>query len=383
MLGYALWASAGLTRPDVASQIVLSVHANAAPFVSAIMAQGYGPEPVNEKVEWGKQSLSARTSTIDTAGYVAATTVISLASAAGMYPDCIVRFTATGETAFVTAVNYSTNDITVIRGVGSVAAADASVANGATVMNLGPAAGEGSLSPTERDYTPAKHFNYVQTFRKSVKVTGRFQRIGGITQDELPRRREVANKELLIDLDHQLIFGQKNSGATLVSSEGKRTTLMGGIREHIATNVDAIGGTATKARINTFAKMAFNKGADDKLWLCGPTAIETLNTHGEQKLQTVQGDVAVGLRLLRYITPYGVALLAYERNMTGATAGDIISVAIDKIKFRPTKDGKIALKQTLQTPGEDAQKEEWFGEMSTEFGDEEEHAIATGITGAA
>lgn len=383
MLTTAVWASAGLTRPDVARDVILSLHADAAPLAAAALAQGWGANALNEKIEWGKQSLAGRTGAIDTGSYTSGTTVLSLASAAGFYPDCIVRSQATGEQMYCTAVNYSTNDITVIRGVGSVAAQANSVANTVVLENLGPAAGEASLSPTERDYTPAKAFNFLQTFRKSIKVSGRFTRVGGITEDELPRRRMVANKELMIDIDRQLMFGQKNDGATLVSSESKKVTLMGGLREFITTNVDAVAGTATKARLNTFAKLAFSKNGDDKVWFCGPTAVETINTLAENKLQTRQGDVAVGLKITEFLTPYGRALVIYSRQMASPYAGDILSVNLSDIKLRPSNGGQIALKTALEATGEDATKEEWFGEFSVEMGDEENHALATGITGPA
>jgi len=110
----------------------------------------------NPKFEWQEKDLPARWDAVN--GTTGTGTSITVDNGAYFSVNDIVNVVRTGEKMRVTAVNTSTQVLTVVRGVGSTSTA--AVADNDDLQILGNAYAEGSLSGTEKSNELSQPYNY-------------------------------------------------------------------------------------------------------------------------------------------------------------------------------------------------------------------------------
>lgn len=372
----------GLLVPDVADAIILNQLADRYPLYSLLVARGALEQTDAETFSWATNANAVRRNQINSGALNAASTTLTLDSTAPYYPDCLVLSEATNELMHVVSISSATQMV-VIRGVGGTTAADASVADNVWLRNIGPANGENAPVPAARTDAESLVSNTVQTIRTAVEISGRADRVrtfAGRREDE-----QIAMKleEHLQSLEHGIIFGGRSTGYT---ANARRVTLSSGIRRVITTNVDAIGGSMTRARFFQFARLACQRKRDGMIGLCGATALEAIHNIYGGNLRVTTGERAVGLRITEAVTPHGTLTILPHPMLNDGYAGDIIAVDPDVLKLRYTqgaRSGRPNLIRDVQAAGQDGKVHEWFSEMGLEYGGEFQHALATGITGAA
>jgi hypothetical protein len=371
----------GALERDVTREIIFTRMPLETPIYSWLMGSGSTGKATAEKKEWYTEGFAARRTAINNGGaaYDANTTSIVVDAGSTFYPNSLLYAEATGEVMLVTAV--STHTLTVVRGLGSVAAHANSVANDAAVLNIGQASGEGASLYTARITDRVQNVNYVQTIRHSISLSGRLDRVGKLTGDERAQRREKKFREHLQDIEHALIFGQADESSTDANSQ--RVSTMGGFKGAISTNVSNIGGAMSEAEWYAFCAKAFAYGSGEKTLFAGSTLIEAVHTHHKGRVQNPSTSPVAGLTLERVLTPYGALNLVYNRRFsdTLAGAGIVVDAASARLLFS-MKDGETHLNENVQTPGQDAFTDEWFTELTLEWGDEKDHAYIYGVTGA-
>lgn len=373
----------GALDRDVTREIIFTREANETPIYSWLQGMGSVGTLTAEKKEWYTEAFGARRTQINNGGaaYDANTTALVVDDATVFYANTLLYAEATGEVMLVTAVNTGTNTLTVVRGLGNVAAHANSVANNAYVLQIGQASGEGASVYTARITDRVQNVNYVQTIRHTVSLSGRLDRVGKLTGDERAQRRLKKFREHLRDIEHALIFGQPDESSTDANSQ--RVSTMGGFIEAISTNVSNIGGAMSEAEWYAFTAKAFAYGSGEKTLFAGATLLEAIHTHHKGRVQNPSTSPVAGLTIERILTPYGALNLVYNRRFsdTLAGAGIVVDAASARMLFSQ-KDGQTHLNENIQTPGHDAVTDEWFTEGTLEWGDEKDHAYIYGVTGA-
>jgi hypothetical protein len=375
----------GAVTPDVLSTVVRVQAANENPLYAMLLGGNRILKAKAEKVEWyTTQPASRRTQINRPADDYTDLSVTLIVDDGNMFMvgDTVIA-EATGEVMLVTA-KPATHSITVVRGIGSVAAADASVADDAYLMNIGNAHGEGAASPETSAANKVQAFNYLQTFRQAVEISGRQNRVETLTEDERAFQRAESFKEVTRDIEHALIFGARNNALT--DANGKKVTTMGGLREMVTTHVTNQGGTMTKDQFIAWCESVFDTGSAEKALLSGPTLLTTIHAFYDDKVRHNTTVTNVGLRIQSIDTPHGRLNLVPHKGLRGAYAGDGIAVDIENLKLRPTEKeggGRLQLKADTQDKGQDSTREEIFAEHTLDFGAEQNHAQLRGVTGAA
>lgn len=374
-------AFTGPFTPEIARQVIFRQAANLTPIYAAILALGSVRPTAAEEVKWYSDAHGARRTQINNGGsaYTSGTTSIVVDDGSVFFADCLVLCEATGEVMLCTAV--STNTLTVVRGLGSVVAAHAnSVADDAYLRNLGPANGEGASAPTARMSGPSLVSNVVQTFRETIELTGRLQRVATDTEDERARQRMKKFKNQVISMEHAMVWGAKQLTAT--GANGKRVTSMAGLRQAVLTNVTSSIGAMSKDDFDSAVEAAMQQGGGRKVMFCGSTLLRSLHTIYHGKLNTVSSERVVGLQISQVNTPWGPVDLVPHNLFTGTYAGSGLLLDMAELELRPTNGGELQLKPDIQAPGDDSVKDEWFAEHTVTWGNETAHARLEGVTGA-
>lgn len=370
----------GALSPDVLSKIITVQAPDQMPIYAMLVGAGQVRITKSENPKWYASGTAARRTKINGGPYGAGTTALVVDNAGIFAPNDQLVAEATGEIMFVSAVDTGSNTITVKRSMGSVAAASGSVADNADLTNIGNAAGEGADSPESRAVGQTPFENWLQTFRKAVELSGRMTRIETLTEDERGHQRKRKFQELMYDIEHAIVHGAMSNNTT--DANGKRVTTMGGLRESVLTNVTNIGGTMSKAAWNTFCVSVFSYGSNQKVLFGGPTLVQAITDLYDDKVRYVQANSKVGLNVLSVVTPFGELQVVNHRGLAGAFAGDGLAVDIGELSIRHSKDGLPTLKPDTEVKGKDGKRDEFFAELTLEFGSELNHAQIRGVTGA-
>ncbi|WP_115009503.1 DUF5309 family protein [Synechococcus sp. N5] len=375
----------GAISPDVLETVVRVQAANENPIYAMLLGGNRILKAKAEKVEWYTTQPASRRTAINNVAdnYTDVTTTLAVDDGAMFMIGDTVIAEATGEIMLVTA-KPATNSITVSRGIGSVAAADASVEDNAYLMNIGNAHGEGAGSPDTSAAQKVQAYNFLQTFRQAVEISGRMERVETLTEDEKAFQRAEAFKEVTRDIEHALVFGARNN--SLADADGKKVTTMGGLREMVTTHVTNQGGAMTHDEFIGWCESVFDTGSATKTLFAGPSLLTVIHKFYDAKVRHNTTITNVGLRIQAIDTPHGTLNLVPHKGLRGAYAGDGIAVDTENLKLRPTEKnggGRLQLKENTQEKGQDSTREEIFAEHTLDFGAEQNHAQLRGVTAAA
>jgi hypothetical protein len=378
----------GVLNRDVAREISLIQLAQDNPIYATLVAAGRRRTAQAEKVEWFTGNITTRRTQVNngSTAYDETTTGIVVDSVAPFKAGHLVLCEATGEIMYITSISSLT--LTVIRGVGGqVAAAAGSVANNAYLTSLGFVAGEGTGAPPYVSTDLNAPYNFMETFKETVQVSGRRQRVGVLTEDDRSFRRREKFELLMRNIEHRFLFGARDNDND--DAAGNRITTMGGLLQHITTNITNIGGTMDAVELRSALGVASQYGSGTKLLFCGSLVLEAIATLYDGKLRLAPSDDRIGLRPRTFLSEWGTEFtLIPHRALQGVYAGYAIAVdpAQAEVIYMAGKDGQTGepvLQADLQDNDEDAIKDQWFAELTLGWGDEKTHAIIKGVTGAA
>lgn len=211
-------------------------------------------------VEWIEDALIPTKTTLaatvsDTTG-----TEITVASGQGtaMFPTDMATYSPIikidQEYFLVTA--ESSDVLTVTRGYGSTTAAVHANAANVSVISV-PEPSEGAAARVPLAVTRTRPSNYVQTFARTVLVTGVqeiVRKLGGVTS-ELAYQLMKESRHLALELESTLLYGVKEQLGTRTT---RRT--MGGLWKLIATNRQSDSGAIDTAAIETDIRTIWDAG---------------------------------------------------------------------------------------------------------------------------
>jgi hypothetical protein len=360
---------------DMADKILL-LEPDAAPLT--VITKNIKKIPTgNPQFKWQEDELDPRFDRINNgAGYAAGATSIIVDNGSYFQVQQIVYVTRTGEAMRVTAV--STNTLTVVRGVGSTAAA---LVDNDELLIANTAQPEGDASKPARTRNPSTVTNYTQIFRTEWDETDTARFSEYETDDDWDYAAGKIGIEHKKSLEYALMVGRPSEDTS--SGTPRRTT--GGFAHFVTSNITDASGQLTELEFFTALRPAFRYGAKEKWGMCSALAVDVLNGFPRGKLQTQQGTTSFGLKVMQYISPHGVLNIVTHWLLEGDTLGGqiwIMDTDVVAYRFLQNKRGSrdSHIRTEIQNNDVDGRKDEWLTEMGMRFGLEKRHAKVIGIT---
>lgn len=333
---------------------------------------------VNPAFSWLEDELAPRFDAVNNgAGYASGATSIEVDNGAYFEAQDLVYVTRTGETMRVTAV--STNTLTVVRGVGSTAAA---LVDNDELLIAGTSAEEGDVSKPASSFNPTKVTNYCQIFRTPFEMTETARHTANaVRPHDWARQANKAGIEHNKDKEYSFLFGHPSEVAG--TSHPRRTT--GGFYHYATQNQTDAGGALTESEFFTALRSAFRYGSRSKLALASRLATDVLNTFPRGKLEVQQSEKTFGVRVMTYVSPHGDLHVVTHNLLEGSVFGGHIAIMDqDLLTYRylagneGSRDTKVLTNR--QANDADTRKDEYLSECGLSFGHSRAHAVITGIT---
>ena len=244
------------------------------------------------------------------------------------------------EIMVVTAVNTSTEVLTVVRGSAATTNTTAAThVTGAEVLGFGSLLVEGSVGSTNfqgRD----KYSNYCQIWSKKMQMSRTEQKIKKYgVPSEWARQMANAMHHSAVGREQAALYGVKH----IQTADNRRQT--GGLAHFVTTNVNSTDDWLTVDSIEAMAAQAYDLGGMFDVVMARPAAFAALtNSTGSERITTVTiDDARRGRRSAQVVmTEYGDVLLARNRWCKKTDAFALKRGAFTERKFDPMQAQKLA-----------------------------------------
>lgn len=270
-----------------------------------------GRDSKGTKIEWIEDDLRATSNSLALSAGTGDTTA-SVGDASYFAVGDLVKVDS--EYIWVSAVNASTNVITVTRNVGGTQTSHAASATLTIVSNARVEGADTTYGPTT---TVDQPYNYTQILEDGVKVTRSAQKLAqyGVT-DELARQRDKKLLELWRSLEKALILEDVD-----LRSAGSATTarFAGSLGAFITTagNYTTSATTITKANIDTLSKDIYLDGGNPRILMCHPQTAARIRDllDSSSFVRVSQDESTLGMRIENVVTQYHELELLPNRHM--------------------------------------------------------------------
>lgn len=347
---------------------VFSLEPNAAPLV-VLLDKLSKKAAINPKIEWNENEAMPRITTLSASA-------ASNATAFGVSADIfrvndVIRFTSAGFAMYVTATAAGAVTASAIGGV-----AQASAASNAEVYLVSPSDLEGASLREIKYPQLVTASNYCQIVRTPFGVTGTEQateHYGGNERDRLQADFGIEHSRTI-----EQIFWL---GARDIKNTNQR--FCGGIiKEFIATNVTAAGGTLTEATFQTFLRAGFRYGSSRKVLFAAPLVVSAIEGFARANLKVNDNQAnTYGVAMKTYVSGQGEVDIVMKRDWNDSSVynGYGVLVDMDALQMRPLRETKLY--ENVHAPDYDGFKDEYKTELSIQVQHERKHALLTGVTG--
>lgn len=277
-------------------------------------------------------------------------------------------------------VSVSTNDLTISRGWGSVAAT--TITDNDVLVILGNANAEGATMRDKLTSNPAKVVGYTQIFREPFGDTGTLEatEIYGEKQDMAGLRREHLQLHLK-DIERTAFFGQAKEDTS--GTQPVRAT--GGLKARVSTNV-ITEAELTSTEFDAWAADLFQYGGEKKLAFLSPLISGGVNKWAGAKLNMYPKDKTYGIQITNYLTVGGSLDFVIERILGENSTWNGYSFAVDMelIRYRYLsgngKNRDTQLLKNRQANDADEVIEEYLSEIGFQFILENRHGYIKGVS---
>lgn len=346
-----------------------------------------------EKFTWDVDTYLDLTDTTAAAA-TASATAVDVTTPGRWLPGQLWVNNRTGEIVYVSAINTSTSQVTLVRGVtalnSSGGTAAAAMNSGDTLVRLGPIVGEDNTRQTTQTTTPTEVYNYSQVFRWDLSMSRRQIKREYETGDELPYQ-----------VKKQLNEARKQLNATFIDGERARFTLNGvdytstkGIRTVPSTYTYDAGGVLYETQLDDFLiSEGMRTGSRNKMLFCSADVLAAFVEMGKERLhydlvKITSAQGSMGIRVVEYMAGNGGNLMLVEdRYLTEARAGVAIGVDMDQIVRKVFSgngyDDDLHYITDTQDKDDLGYVTTLTGDMGLQYGAEQCHFLITNVSGGA
>ncbi|HBD24457.1 MAG: hypothetical protein UU11_C0012G0005 [Parcubacteria group bacterium GW2011_GWF2_40_69] len=318
------------------------------------------------------------------AGYSSGATalVVDNPSAAIFSKFDLIKNTRTGEIMRVTAVDYSTQTLTVTRGAGATAAA--AINDNDWLLVIGPAFEEGSKSGDSNTTKLVKVTNYTQIFKTKFGVTQTENAsklyLSANPGGDLRYLRAKYGIEQAKKMERAYWFNEKKE---VTGPDGKPLRLTGGILEAIiaAGNVqDEAASALTETEFRTFLQnYAFKYGSSEKYFFCGNIVLGYLESFAASKLYIVPSDKTYGVEVRKYQSSFGTLNIIRHPMFENQYAGIGVVLDLSTIKHCTLNGRDTLLETNIQDNDADEEVDQYKTEAGLQRVNFEKNALLKGV----
>lgn len=336
----------------------------------------------SSKIEWLEDQLDPRLSSV--AGTESdSTTTIDVATGEGSYfrAGDLVRNARTGEAFRVTSV--STDALTVVRGVGRVAAAAMAAAD--QLLIVGNAALQGATLGTRKVTKKVAQYNYEQIQRNPYGFTNTLaasKLYGGSEPNQERKKKLVVHKRAI---EYTLFWGAR----ALVTSGSEPQGFSGGLFEFNTTNVFDAAGALSKTLLDTYLRTLLQHGhGDSKVLFVSPLVAQAISAFLRDAYEPADVKQRLyGAKVDGWISgAYGYRVPVIVKrdwndfsSASSQYGGWAFLVDISNVTWRPLRSTKLLTNR--QANDADEVSEEYLTEFSLEVQQEKTHGLIVGVTG--
>lgn len=363
---------------DMSDTIAL-LQPNEEPFMSFLKIAKRNTEvATNPKFEWMEDDLLARWDKVNNAaGYDNAATQIVVDNAVYFSVNDVVKIPRTGEVFLVTAVNTTSNTLTVKRGYGVTAAA--AINDNDDLVIIGNANEEGSGTREIKSTKEVPMYNYTQIFKTPFGVTNTENATKMYGGKDLSYQQMKAGVQHKIDIARAFMFGERKEDV----SSGKPMRTTGGLLSFLTQNNYDAGGQLTQTEFdNNISEVVFKYGSKNKILLASSRLLAVISGWAQGSLRVDNLAKEYGLQIFKYVTPFGVYnIMNYQHILEGSVYGGYgIVLDPEAVKFRPLNGRDTKLETNIQANDEDQRKDQYITEAGLEVRNAKKHAVITGVT---
>lgn len=368
---------------EVANQIY-ETDKTIAPFL--YFARMNKKETSNPKYESYYRGTATRYDTCHGANADTSSTAIVVHDAAMFRTYDVIHVVRTGENMYVTDVTTGTNTLTVVRGIGTTAAA---ILDNDVVYAAGTAAPEGDTRVETVSSQPTSAYNYTQIFKTTMELSNTAMATNIYGPNELADDRDRKMRQHMIEIETAFLFGGRN----IITSGDSVTRFTGGVIPTLGTgaNVHNQSGTLTRKQLNDFLApiMTYGNSQNKRICLTNQFGMGILNTFTETFLHheiSSRTNDKFGFNFRVYESYVGTLNCIEHKLLTRmyTTAGVYLFIDPDYIQYRyltgrDTKFQDASLDSTLL----DGYVGQYITECGLELTGTECHGWLYGVSAAA
>ena len=346
------------------------------------------------KEEWLRDEYLPKNTALS-ASAASADTALSITTSEGAYAKVgdVVLIVATGEHVRITTGGASA--WTVVRAIGSVAAATAASGTGAGgLIILNGSNEQGGTMPTSLVTEKVTDYNYCGIVRNSWEYTETAQWVKWYSGNPLSYARKKIALEHKREIENVLWFGPRSY--TAGTTHPRCTT--GGVTHYVSATSDAAG-TFDKGELQDFLRNGMEYGNPSrKALFCAPIVAQVISEFLQDNWVRAElaGNPSVfGVKANAVISGVtGGSIPVFVKNdwkrYTEGTGKQIGSRAylidmsdVELLKAKPTKRGSrwATLYTNLQANDKDSTAEEFLSEFTFKLKTPASHRELTGVTG--
>jgi hypothetical protein len=272
------------------------------------------------------------------------------------------------------------------------------LSNADTVLIIGNINAEGAAIPDAIAYDPDKWYNYTQIFRTPLDITRTARKTKLRTEDSYKEARREALELHSIELEKAFFWGirTENTGS---NGKPERTTMgiVQAIRSGASQNVvDFVSDTnfagdgwieSGEIWLDTVLEQIFRYGSQEKMVFAGSGAVLGLNRLAKAagQIQLQPTTVSYGLKVMQWITPFGVIYLQTHPlfSYDATTRNTMVILEPKELRYRYIDDTEFyGMNEKTVSPSHerlDGTKEEWLTECGLEYHHPFKFGLLTGV----
>ena len=274
----------------------------------------------------------------------------------------------------------STTTVSITRAWGSIGAAAAD--SGSRLFILSDAGAEFDSYRDSLTTQKVPKYNYVQDLATPMAFTNTDLATDTFAGKDLPTEHAKGLIEHKKKMEKALILGQPyedTSGTYPIRSSA-------GVEYFISTNVKDVSGGFTEPEFEDWLRVCFRYGSPEKMILCSPKAIQSINGFARSKLHTFTDDSTYGVTMTEYKNAGRRVMLVEEKLLTNQNLNDLTGIAGHAILLDPNnlklcylQGNGTELHENLQNPGVKGRIDEYRTSFSLRFFLEQTHGLLTGV----
>lgn len=354
--------------------------------IMALVSQLSWESVSDYEFSWHDKTLPTRRVFVNSgSGYSAAATTITVDDAAGGSAALWVKngHMLMNERTFEhlrSSADPTTDDLTVVRGAGTTAAA--AMNDNDALLIMGTVLEEGQSAGTAIHWDPVRRRNACQIFNNTLNLTRRMMKTQLRTGDKYLDAQLDAYLQTMIDLEWSFLFGEYLDEAGSVGA--RRRTMTGGQYYWVTTNVHNAGGPVSYFELMDFLEDDFRYGSSEKLLAAGSTTINALNKLAklEMTMNAVPREDSFGINLKRIESPFGEIVLANHPLLSDHPTFRQWAFLVDMRYIEVRYIDDVTFIPHIETPGSHQRLDEFYADLGFGIQVERTHAIWQNLTKA-